>query len=478
MLTPLPVRLRPTFALTALTAAALACGEAKEDPPPTDGGTVDSGSPLPDAGTPDSGVVDSGPPPCHLNGVPAALDTSAGGRVVFTPESPEATAELTINAPDGWRVTRAAGEVHVRVPYGVEGHFPIDVAAQCGSASAEAAIDVTIRPLRFGAAPAWSGGVDGPSAREHTLLMIDPATPDRLHLYGGFGFVPRQFTLVTDFWEYDLVNSTWRTLTSSRAPALAGGRVARIEGSDHAVVMGGSDQAGNAELRFDELRVVGGQAVFTPLSVTGTAGAQATQLGSWIWDAPRSRFISACGISTRDIHCEIGAYDPANGSYQVLQPNNGIDDRPDPRYGFFAAHDTENDRLVIFSGARFPRARDPVNAAQDLWALLLHEEPVRWVKLSNGDPNVPGRRNGCSAYDPIGQRFFVWGGTSDQRTTQPGLFAIDLELGHEGLIKVDLPSERPVRSSCSAIYDPARRRILFGFGNSADIYADFAVLEL
>jgi hypothetical protein len=110
--------------------------------------------------------------------------------------------------------------------------------------------------------------------------------------------------------------------------------------------------------------------------------------------------------------------------------------------------------------------------------LLLHETPVRWVKLLDADPNVPGRRNGCSAFDPIGQRFFIWGGTDDARTTQRGLFALDLEQGHEGWTKVELPPGRPERSSCTAIYDPARHRILFGFGNDDDIYADFAVLSL
>jgi hypothetical protein len=468
------VRLRPLLPLLFLAAA---CGEASELPASDAGPLPDSGAP-PDAGTPDSGPPDSGPLPCILDGVPDRLEVSAGGRLIFTPTAPNSAAPPGISGPEGWRITPSGAEVRVRVPYGVEGAFEVEVVAECEGTRTTARIAVEVRPLRFEAAPTWQPGVTGPSAREHTLLFLDPNDPDRLFLFGGYDYLPRQFTLVTDFWAYNLANSTWSTYSSTGAPDRAGGRLAFIGDSGEAVVSGGAYQNGEAVMAFDRLHFAGDRAVFTPMTVSGTVGAEPSQLGSLIWDAPRQRMISACGVATQSVHCEIGALDPVAGTYQLLEPNNDRQDRPSPRYGYFAAHDLENDRLVLFAGAQIPRFSDPVNAADDTWALLLHETPVRWVKLLDADPNVPGRRNGCSAFDPIGQRFFIWGGTDDARTTQRGLFALDLEQGHEGWTKVELPPGRPERSSCTAIYDPARHRILFGFGNDDDIYADFAVLSL
>lgn len=468
------VQLRPLLPALLLAAA---CGESSDLPATDAGSTPDSGPPA-DAGAPDSGTSDAGPRPCTLTGVPAHLEVSAGGRLTFAPTAPNAAAGPVTRAPDGWRLTQSGAEHRVRVPYGVEGRFELEVRAECEGTTTTTSVAVQVRPLRFAAAPTWQPGVTGPSAREHTLLFLDPNDPDRLFLFGGYDYLPRQFTLVTDFWAYNLATSTWSTYSSTGAPERAGGRLAFIGDSGEAVLSGGAFQNGEAVMAFDRLRLNGDRATFTPMTVTGTVGAEPSQLGSLIWDAPRQRMISACGVATQAVHCEIGALDPAAGTYQLLEPNNDRQDRPSPRYGYFAAHDLENDRLVIFSGAQIPRFRDPVNAADDTWALLLHESPVRWVKLLDADPNVPGRRNGCSAFDPIGQRFFVWGGTDDARTTQRGLYALDLEQGHEGWTKVELPPGRPERSSCTAIYDPARHRILFGFGNDDDIYADFAILEL
>jgi hypothetical protein len=50
--------------------------------------------------------------------------------------------------------------------------------------------------------------------------------------------------------------------------------------------------------------------------------------------------------------------------------------------------------------------------------------------------------------------------------------------GHEAWHRLDLPGEPPPRASAGAVYDPARRRILFGFGNAATIFTDLHALEI
>lgn len=469
--------------LTGLALAAAACGadevtstDASVSGADADLSGADAGRAPLDAASLDAASLDAAAPPCAPPAVAARVSVSAGGRVRLPAEQDGAALEVT--APPSWDVVDTGTTTQVRLPYGVEGEHTLRVARRCGDThSAAATVEVEVRPLRFVALPAWTDGVDGPSAREHPLLMIHPREPDRLYLYGGLAFRPRQFTLVSDLWSYDLVNEAWSARTASASPARASGRWVAMPG-DHprALLLGGANARLQAELAADRLDVAGSTATWTRLPLTRGAGALDTQLGSLVYDAPRGRYLSVCGVAD-EVHCQITAYDPDRGTFEVLAPADG----PTPlgRYGFFAAHDVENQRLVVFSGAGVPTLNNPVNAAGDTWALELDEAPPRWERLVDTSTSVPGRRNGCSAYDPVGQRLFVWGGTANARTTVPGLFVVDLIAGHARVQEVPIELAKPARSSCAAVYDPARRRILFGFGNTTGaIFADLVALEL
>ena len=394
--------------------------------------------------------------------LPSGLVISEGGRV-RVPDG------LAVDAPAGWILV----DGWLRAPYGIEGATAVVVRYRCSNGEERvASFDITVSRLSFTALPAWVENTEGPSAREHPLFLVDG---DRLLLYGGYAFRPRQFTLVKDLWSYDLRTNVWQSVTATDAPALGGARWARGPGPREVVLLGGGDPNFNAQLVAHRLPI-DGDAIWSPVLFTKPIEAQTTQLGSLIYDAPRARFISACGITTDAPHCQVGVLDTTQQSYSVLTPAGAA---PSGRYGFFFAHDEENQRLVVFSGAQASVAANPVNPAQDTWALELDEDPVRWTKLLDADPAAPGRRNGCAAFDPIGQRMFVWGGTPDARNTEQGLFAIDLLAGHERITRVDVPLAHATRSSCTGVYDPARKRILFGFGNnSTAIFADLVALQL
>jgi hypothetical protein len=473
----------PRLPTTCLLVALAACGEAAEPrtdaeaPGPSSDASSDGSKPLLDAGHAelDAATPDAAPEVCDPPSLPARAAVSAGGRVRL-PAIVDGAA-LAIEAPSGWVVITTGTTAQVRLPYGVEGAHTLSVTRACaGARSTSVEVVVDVRPLRFVALPAWTEA-EGPSAREHPLMMIHPRQPDRLYMYGGLAFRPRQFTLVSDLWSYNLVTRAWTAHTSSAAPARASGRWVALPGEGVAALMlGGANARLQAELGADRLDVVGSTSTWTRLPLTRGVGALDTQLGSLIHDAPRDRYLSVCGVAD-DVHCQIAEYDLSHGTFEVLTPTEGP--APSGRYGFFTAHDVENHRLVVFSGAGVPTLNNPVNATGDTWALELDEEPLRWEKLVDTSTSVPGRRNGCSAYDPVGQRLFVWGGTANARTTVPGLFVLDLIAGHARMREVPIELAKPARSSCAAVYDAARQRILFGFGNTTGaVFSDLVALEL
>ncbi|MFT5433049.1 MAG: hypothetical protein ACI9OJ_003754 [Myxococcota bacterium] len=209
----------------------------------------------------------------------------------------------------------------------------------------------------------------------------------------------------------------------------------------------------------------------------------ADQLGSFIYDEPRDRFISACGIranTAAGIHCDVTAFTlegPLAGRWAALTPKTTT--IPEGRYGFAHGLDAEADQLLIFSGARAPTANDSVNPAVDAWALKLDQNPVEWAPVSTTGDTPAGVRNSCYAFDPIGRRLVVFGGTPDAQTTRQGVFELNIDGNAGRWQELDLPNTPDFRSSCSAIYDPSGQRILFGFGNNAQtIYADFHALNL
>jgi hypothetical protein len=77
--------------------------------------------------------------------------------------------------------------------------------------------------------------------------------------------------------------------------------------------------------------------------------------------------------------------------------------------------------------------------------------------------------------DPSGRRLFVYGGTSDGKTTEKGLYVLDLEPGHEAWTKLDLASPPPLRSSGFGFATP-EGEVTCAFGNNNTGYSDVAFL--
>jgi len=146
---------------------------------------------------------------------------------------------------------------------------------------------------------------------------------------------------------------------------------------------------------------------------------------------------------------------------------------PSKRYGFFYGVDADRGRLVVWSGATGVASLKP---AKDAWALDLRAETPSWQLLVPDQDLAPGRRNGCSVFDPTASRLFIFGGTADAMTTEEGLFVLDVRPGKERIVRVDREGAPELRSSGFGFFDGAAGEAWMGFGNTAtDVYRDFGV---
>jgi hypothetical protein len=328
-------------------------------------------------------------------------------------------------------------------------------------------VPLTITPrLQWGAPITWSSG---PSEREHPALLIDPASPDELWLYGGLGFVPRQFTVMNDLWRLDLRTNTWSEVPAVDAPLVAGGRLAPTGTPGVFLVFGGQDVADAISATLYRLDTRVRPARF---EVVAAAGAVGSTLNAFVFDAARTRWVAFGGFD--------GA-EPTNQSQTLSLTGTpawtplSARTAPSPRYGFFWAVDGA--RLLVASGAQLPRAGNPINPATDTWALDL--ERLEWTRLDAGGPEAPARRNGCGGFDPTTRRLYAWGGTADGRSAVDALSVLPVGDASPRWRTARPLGEAPVRASCAGVFDGARRRVLLGFGNtSLARYADFQVLEL
>jgi hypothetical protein len=312
-------------------------------------------------------------------------------------------------------------------------------------------------------------------------FWIDDSNPDRMLMFGGHLYHPVQWTVTNDLWSIDLTNGQWSLVQSANtAPMQGSAQVAPMPGAPAVLVHGGDAPDGslpNQLWSFD----YGGTRTWTPVT-SSSVMPMGRLLDGFVFDAPRNRYLSAFGYSETALSDQVMAFTPdghGGGDWQILATADDQGQRPSARYGFAYALDAETDRLIVFSGGQVGSAADPVNAAQDTWALELAETPARWVKLAATAVQPAGRRNSGFGFDAVGHRLIVWGGTDDASTVVTDVLALDLDRGAEAWHFLTVANPPPARSSGAAVFDPRRNRALFGFGNSrTGIYTDLQALNL
>src|SRR5205823_1872462 len=95
----------------------------------------------------------------------------------------------------------------------------------------------------------------------------------------------------------------------------------------------------------------------------------------------------------------------------------------------------------------------------DVWALSLSGTPT-WTLLAPRGPGPAPRTNDAAAYDSLGGRLIVFGGSTGHGVTLRDAWALSLrdslawtELHPEG-------SPAPPLYDCASTFDPTRRRML------------------
>jgi hypothetical protein len=323
----------------------------------------------------------------------------------------------------------------------------------------------------------------GPQTREHGAFLYD-ADGRAAYLLQGSGYSP-QFKPIEDSWRLDLATGTWAPWALTGDVPAAGGsrRVAQIPGTKKFYVYGGyvgyeATAKDDGDLYLVDL---GDTAhTFTRLKNVGNGGqavGSARELHTIAYDAATDQLVVFGGITTKPSQDALDdtwlvkvAGDTATWT-QLKTPK-----APSPRYGSFTAFDSTSRRLVVWSGAQLPDVEsDPVNAAQDAWALDLAATPPKWSKLAPAGDAPKGRRNGCGMHDPVGRRLFVYGGTSDGKTGEKGLAVLDLEPGRETWTTLQLANPPPLRSSGFG-FSTQDGDVTCAFGNDDRPYGDVAFL--
>jgi hypothetical protein len=154
-------------------------------------------------------------------------------------------------------------------------------------------------------------------------------------------------------------------------------------------------------------------------------------------------------------------------------PGNPVD-----RFAHAAVYVPEHDALVVSGGSEtFSRATG------SNYALLLGEEPKRWVRLANAGFSL--RAAHALAYDAAGQRLLVYGGLADFNNivTFGDIVQLDLSQGltdSKAWTRVSTARPGIPRAFMATVFDPATRLwwVSGGLQNDNSFLRDLSVLDL
>lgn len=413
----------------------------------------------------------------RLATLPVVITTADPAKLTVTATSAEAETELV---PDVAPSTDGAwhGTIKVRpgyaLPAGAAGTIVVSINDAGGPLQKTIALEA--HKIAWKQRVTWTAA-KGPQTREHGVFLRDDAAK-AVYLLQGSGYSP-QFVPIADSWRFDRAAGTWSawTPTGDVPPAAGSRRVAPIPGEPlKFYTYGGyvgSDKTADDDPDLYRIDLADTAHTFTRLKSVGAGPGR--ELHSVAFDPKSRRFVVAGGVSakTQEVYEDTWSV-TIDGDTATWTAVTGKG--PTGRYGSFSAFDAESQRLVVWSGAQqYETTLDPVNPAQDAWALDLAVDPPVWSKLAPAGDAPKGRRNGCAMPDPLGRRLFVYGGTADGATTEKGLFVLDLEPGHEAWTKLDLANAPPIRSSGFGFATP-EGDVTCAFGNDDRPYPDLTYL--
>ena len=313
--------------------------------------------------------------------------------------------------------------------------------------------------LNLSGGPHWEritvGGVGPPPLSR--LSAVYDRLRDRVIVFGGFDGVEYK----GDAWALSLNGPpTWSRIEVPAGPAPRGWHSAIYDPArDRMVVLGGS----NSQTTFGDVwaLALGASPGWTQLA-PGGAGPGARSAAPVIYDEPRDRVVLYGGIDgTNQTRTDLWALTlGAAPAWSAIAPAGTP---PSPRNGASAIYDPVRQRLVLFAGGT------GAPNLNETWALALGGAPA-WTKLSPASAPA-GRQFHTAAYDPIGDRMLVFGGSSGPILS--GTWALTLSPGETWT-----PYSGTRRRGHVAAYDQPRRRLLLFGGDDGGVLNDVWELGL
>lgn len=385
------------------------------------------------------------------------------------PDGDPVTSVVSASTP-GLDAITADAELILFAGYGATtpATFQVTIADDAGL-TATYDVPVDVRPLRWLGHHTWTTA-NGPEEREHGTAIFD-AEAQQAFVMQGSGYHPQFEQMLDDVWRYDLATQSWAQVTpTGDVPEAAGSRrFAGAWGEKEGYLFGGYGPPPSAFADLVRVRVVDGTLDFE--TVPQVDAPLARYLHGFVFDPVSQKFFLFGGVSN-SVFGDTWSMTIEDGT--AVWTRLDLSPRPSPRYGFFYGFDEEAGRMIVFSGAGSPSGGNPVNAAPDTWALDTRSDPPVWSQIATGSPGPAGRRNGCGVWDARGSRLFVFGGTADAATTEPGLFVLDARPGKEAWSELSLDAAPPARSSGFGFFDG--QSAWMGFGNGNALHRDWAVL--
>lgn len=397
-------------------------------------------------------------------------------RVAFTPEDPEGDAlTVRLEGPEGVALEHdtEAQELVVRPSYGVTGTIDVKVALEDGTNPAvEYVLRIEVAELGWTDLVSWPAG-SAPEAREHASVVVDDASGSAYVLFGS-GYAP-YLSGLGDGARFDVATKSWSPLTMTGDVPLPGGskRFAGARGAGAGYLHGGYVDGGpTGPDTLHRVAVQGDTVSYTEIAQS-TTRPSARSLHVFAYDPGSDTFMmfGGVGVGLLDDTWTMRIVDGV-AEWTELE----LDVRPPGRFGAFYGVDEERGRLVLYSG----QTGSALRMGDDVWVFDFRSDPPRWTELQL-PATPPGRRNGTSVWDPAGEQLFVFGGTSDGMTTQPGLYALDARPGREAWSEVVRAGEPELRSSGFGAFVAGEGElggaVWMGFGNSSTgVYRDFSRL--
>lgn len=320
-----------------------------------------------------------------------------------------------------------------------------------------------------------AGGSAPPGRYGQTAVYVPGR--DSMLVFGGFYYdgSPYKPQFLNDVWVLSLRDyPAWSRVTPTGAtPSVHYGHAAVFDTvGQRMIVFGGSYYASSPDFPTFlndawALSLTDGGAAWSRLAPTGNPpGGRSNHVA--VWDPTNSRVIEYGGTTADggpSILNDAWALALVDGMAwsQLPSPDGPARGREAPT----AIYDPVRDRMILFGGHADGSPAYPT----DVLALSLGDTAT-WAKLSTAGTAPSGRRGHSAIYDPVRDRLIVFGGYyfDGDSNFLNDVWALSLG-GAPTWVQLAPSGNRPAgRFYHTAVYDPARDRMLVFGGNGGNTY--------